>query len=103
MIGIRIIFIFTLKVIFFINQNIILFSENSRNIQLSLMLIYFHTNYNRTPVKICVIKFENTFRGNSMLYTHIRGKGLSYRHANIERYRDKGLILTFSHRSNINT
>ena len=32
------------------------------------MLIYFHTNYNRTPVKICVIKFENTFRGNSMLY-----------------------------------
>lgn len=27
------------------------FSENSKNIQLSLMLIYFTFNYNRTPVK----------------------------------------------------
>ena len=69
-----------------------LFSENSRNIQLYLMLSYFHTNFNRTPVKVCIIKFENTFRGKNMLYIHIRDKGLSYRHANIERYREKGPI-----------
>lgn len=44
-------FIFTLKVIYFCKSKYKSFSENSKNIQLSLMLIYFHTNYNRTPVK----------------------------------------------------
>lgn len=41
---------------FYIKSNIFyksneLFSENSKTLQLFLMLICFHTNYNRTPVK----------------------------------------------------
>lgn len=44
-------FYFYIKSNIFYKSKYELFSENSKTLQLFLMLICFHTNYNRTPVK----------------------------------------------------